>query len=786
MFADSRPSICSPAEPIIRLSLSFFLLFRSLAPLLRLIETVIASLKMPDATMLAGQRPFAPLPTQPSFVTLSPEEKAAGKWSRANMQRAIEILHRDGLLAISGAVDLEHVKALRELMTATSKEIKGTLKHLSQYNHGIDTNFLMSAPLTDPELRFEDVFSNEFVIAILENYLGPGLKLNLLTANCALANTTKRQNVHKDAPWLHPNCPYLVNTNLALSDFTPENGSTEFWLGSHVCTTGHEQVWLSRDAETPICDVAPDAVEARRKVRPGAQITVPMGTITLRDMRTWHAGMPNSTSEDRIMTAVGYAASWYPEPESRMKAPLSARELLTERTDHQLEFIPDDEWLAISQDWDLASETSIKLPDVVGHRKSSKVPAGEREWAPLNQVADGENASRGRRDSEPPLSPAKVKPLRFSSSSFPAELLAVLSLASLPLLCFPHSRKMPNVDMLTRPQSTLPIQPGLITLSPQEKAVGKWSRANMQRAMELMHRDGVLAVAGVVDVDHVKALREAMDPVARKLAASKTRLSQFNQGFATNFLMSPLLTNKDLLFDDVYTNRFVHSLIEAYLGPDIKIHLLTANVAMPHTQDRQRVHKDLPWIHPLAPFIVNLNLLLCDFNEHTGSTEFWCGSHNTTAWDQVFPSKDASAPICDVADDCLEARRLERPGSQVDLPMGTVLLRDLRTWHAGMPNHSDEWRIMTAVEYAASWYPEPARKQKAPLSAKPILEKYTKTDLDFVPDGEWESFAQNWDFADPKAMKLPSVPGADEGTAEGGEWVTLNAIAEEEKYVRKA
>lgn len=196
---------------------------------------------------------------------------------------------------------------------------------------------------------------------------------------------------------------------------------------------------------------------------------------------------------------------------------------------------------------------------------------------------------------------------RFSRPSCPPSY----RLASLFLSCFPHSRKMPNVNMLTRPQSALPGQPGLITLSPEEKAAGKWSRANLQRAMELMHRDGVLAVAGVVDIDHVKALREAMDPVARKVAASKTKLSQFNQGFATNFLMSPLLTNKDLLFDDVYANRFVHSLIEAYLGPDIKIHLCTANVAMPRTQDRQRVHKDLPWIHPLAPFIVNLNLLLC-------------------------------------------------------------------------------------------------------------------------------------------------------------------------------
>ena len=26
----------------------------------------------------------------------------------------------------------------------------------------------------------------------------------------------------------------------------------------------------------------------------------------IRDLRTWHAGMPNESSEDRIMIAIGY------------------------------------------------------------------------------------------------------------------------------------------------------------------------------------------------------------------------------------------------------------------------------------------------------------------------------------------------------------------------------------------------------------------------------------------------------------------------------------------------
>lgn len=165
------------------------------------------------------------------------------------MQRAMEILHRDGLLAVSGLVDPAHVEALRESMLATAQAIKQRVSDASQYNHGIKSNFLMSAPLSDPDLRFEDVFANPFVHQLAEGYLGPGIKLSLLTANCAVAGATQRQNVHKDAPWcvpsvltlprsaslrdtsapycdvhlltpllrLHPNCPGMLNTNLALS-----------------------------------------------------------------------------------------------------------------------------------------------------------------------------------------------------------------------------------------------------------------------------------------------------------------------------------------------------------------------------------------------------------------------------------------------------------------------------------------------------------------------------------------------------------------------------------------
>lgn len=130
--------------------------------------------------------------------------------------------------------------------------------------------------------------------------------------------------------------------------------------------------------------------------------------------------------------------------------------------------------------------------------------------------------------------------------------------------------------------------------------------------MELLHRDGVLAVKGIVDPAHVVAIRDSMTATAQAVAASKDagKITQFNQGVATNFLMSPPLSDESLLFEDVYANRFVHELASAYLGPGIKVHLLTGNCAMPRTKERQAVHRDLPWIAPEAPFILNANMCL--------------------------------------------------------------------------------------------------------------------------------------------------------------------------------
>lgn len=75
-------------------------------------------------------------------------------------------------------------------------------------------------------------------------------------------------------------------------------------------------------------------------------------------------------------------------------------------------------------------------------------------------------------------------------------------------------------------------------------------------------------------------------------------------------------------------------------------------------------------------------------------------------------------------------------------------------------------------------HPTPAQ---APLSARRVLSLRSPTLLRFVPDDEFAAVCQNWDFADPRGMKLPSVPGE----CEGDGWEALTGVVgREDKWVK--
>ncbi|KAI7606589.1 hypothetical protein KC346_g10470, partial [Hortaea werneckii] len=117
--------------------------------------------------------------------------------------------------------------------------------------------------------------------------------------------------------------------------FTPENGSTETWLGTHTGELSGLQVQEGAKGTRASGRIREDLLEQRRQVRGPNQPVIEKGSIVIRDLRLWHAGMPNTTDEVRVMLAMIHFAPWYRNP---MKLELSEdlKDNIQSQTDLQI------------------------------------------------------------------------------------------------------------------------------------------------------------------------------------------------------------------------------------------------------------------------------------------------------------------------------------------------------------------------------------------------------------------------------------------------------------------
>lgn len=221
---------------------------------------------------------------------------------------------------------------------------------------------------------------------LLNRYLGHTPIWTWLTSNVALSHTSgMRQPPHKDCAFAHPQYPYYFIANIPLCEFTIDNGATEFWLGSHAQASYREQIIATEPAQIaeygrlgePLPAITEEAKEARRAVRPPIQPPCSPGDIMIRDLRLWHAGMPNGTETHRIMIGLGYQVlvlstfscfgrrtcadekTWYQSPfypNSRMRChlPVSQRDFFKRSAKDMVEvradFYEDDEFETLTKD----------------------------------------------------------------------------------------------------------------------------------------------------------------------------------------------------------------------------------------------------------------------------------------------------------------------------------------------------------------------------------------------------------------------------------------------------
>lgn len=250
-------------------------------------------------------------------IRLSDDELHSGQTLPDTIQQCLTAFHKDGFFVLENAINDSTIDKLYQKMVEDNETYLS--KSFLQYNQGVATKNVSQCPPLNREYLTNEVYANVHMLRILENLLGPRPELRFISANVACPGATGRQAVHSDVNHKFPSIPFGIVMNTYLQDSDESNGVTEIWCGTHDCYPQEEQQihkesgWIRKDA-----------IQKRAKERQPVQPKVKKGSICFRDLRLWHAGMPNTSDKHRIMLAIDYFAEWYQCP-MLLKLPSSMR-----------------------------------------------------------------------------------------------------------------------------------------------------------------------------------------------------------------------------------------------------------------------------------------------------------------------------------------------------------------------------------------------------------------------------------------------------------------------------
>ena len=277
-------------------------------------------------------------------------------------------LHKDGIIVLENAISTAHIDTLNDKLSPEALEIANDPDH--HFNFGKHTRNMDQAPPPTPELMYRDVWNNPFAAAILAAVMGPRPTIHYANGNTALkASPEGRQPVHSDCEFLHPvHFSFAFAINIPLVDMDAQNGGTEIWVGSHHVSVheAHNRMrpgGHTEDRDTTLAheeDIIPDPnpdgdklltikphhLAERRAHSPPIQISSKRGSLIIRDLRLWHAGMPNLTETPRIMLAFVASPRWW-QGKAKIVLPVEVKGKVEEweREDGEEGFAYEAEWI---------------------------------------------------------------------------------------------------------------------------------------------------------------------------------------------------------------------------------------------------------------------------------------------------------------------------------------------------------------------------------------------------------------------------------------------------------
>lgn len=257
-------------------------------------------------------------------ILLTDEEREAGTLSPERLAEALCAFRDTGAVVIENAYTADFIAEVR---AACDRELeryldaRGGLDALEGKTFG--KNHIGFFPELYPPISDARIAAPPVATQLLTELLGGDFFSCFYHTNTACPGSGI-QPVHRDSPPLfgresgvpHPTAQVVLN--IPLVDFTEENGSTEYWPGTHLV--------VDKTAEEG------KRLEERAVGYPSVRMNLPVGSFALRDLRAWHRGMPNRADYSRTMFAIVYLRSWLAA--TPMRIPQSTWEAWPETVRH--------------------------------------------------------------------------------------------------------------------------------------------------------------------------------------------------------------------------------------------------------------------------------------------------------------------------------------------------------------------------------------------------------------------------------------------------------------------
>ena len=237
---------------------------------------------------------------------------------------------------------------------------------------------------------------------------------------------------------------------------------------------------------------------------------------------------------------------------------------------------------------------------------------------------------------------------------------------------------------------------------------------DVERAVRLFHRDGFVAVEGILNEEQIDFLATGCNEVINEIIALDEG-SQGNRGSHRYSFGGSSMTRSQLhrpewqMLVDIPE---VLDLLNALFGSeDYILRAASGDFCLPGAVDYQRLHSDVQdWIaSDKTPFSA--------FHDPTGDLTI-----------RDLPSPYICVNFLPQAVTRLNGATRQIPGTQKSralipglkhepewmklstvcpVPAGAIMIRDVRAWHGGTPNVSDKTRSIPNLEFYAPWFREP-------------------------------------------------------------------------------